>query len=52
MLANRLHTFTPKHNPITLRTRHNVLTGNPLKVLEEFRHRLTILYKAPTQPPS
>lgn len=50
MLANRLHTFTPKHTPITLRTRHNVPTGNPLRVLDKFWHCLTILYSAPTLP--
>lgn len=47
MLANRLRTFTPKFTPITLRTRHNSLTGNPQRVLEEFRHRLTKLYSEP-----
>lgn len=47
MLAKRLRTFTPKPTLITLRTRHNILTGNPVKVLEEFRHRLTKLYSAP-----
>lgn len=46
-LANRLRTFTPKFTPITLRTRHNILTGNPQKVLEEFCHRLTKLYSPP-----
>lgn len=46
MLANRLRTFTPKFTPITLRTRHNSLTGNLQRVLEEFRHRLTKLYLA------
>lgn len=47
MLANRLRTFIPKFSPIALRTRHNTLTGNPQRVLEEFRHRLTKLYSAP-----
>lgn len=47
MLANRLRTFIPKFAPIALRTRHNTLTGNPQRVLEEFRHRLTKLYSAP-----
>lgn len=38
MLSNRLRTFTPKFTPITLRTRHNILTGNPQRVLDEFRY--------------
>lgn len=46
MLAHRLRTFTPKFTPITLSTRHIVLTGNPVKVLEEFHYRLTKLYSA------
>lgn len=46
MLANRLRSFTPKFAPITLHTRHNKLTGNPLRVLDEFCHRLTSHYSA------
>lgn len=46
MLANRLRTFTPKLTPITLRTRHNVLTSNPARILDEFRQRFTTLYLA------
>lgn len=46
MLANRLPTFAPKFTPIILRTRHNVLTSNPVRILDEFRHRLTTLYSA------
>lgn len=49
MLANRLRTFTHKSTPITLRTRNNVLTGNLVCVIEEFRYRLTKLYSAPDQ---
>lgn len=49
MLANRLHTFTPKFTPITLRTQHNILNVNPLQALKEFRFHLTKLYSAPDQ---
>lgn len=45
-LANRLRTFTPKFTPITLRICHNILTSNPTRILDEFRHRLTTLYSA------
>lgn len=45
MLANRLRTFTP----ITLLPRHNILRDKPVRVLEEFHHRLTTLYSAPNQ---
>lgn len=49
MLARRLRTFALKHSPITLSTRHNVLTSNPVRVLEEFRHHLTSLYASSAQ---
>lgn len=49
MLANRLRTFAPKFTPLSLRNRQNVLTGNPKRILEEFRFRLTKLYSAPEQ---
>lgn len=46
-LANRLQTFIPKFTPIYLHTRHNLLTGNPQRILEEFHYRLTKLYSPP-----
>lgn len=45
MLAKRLCTFTP----ITLHTCHNILTGNPMWVLDKFYYHLTTLYSAPNQ---
>lgn len=46
MLARRLRSLHPKPTPITLRTRHNLLPSNLVRILDEFRHRLTILYSA------
>lgn len=44
MLANKLHSFVPKHYTLSLKTIYHLYTSKPLHILDESQHHLGKLY--------